>query len=79
MKKKNDDLGSIKVLYGKTKEGKTLIGKPYVDTAKVKLSVDSEVRGPKLRVVKYRPKSGINKVKGHRQRYTNLKVEEIAF
>jgi len=36
-----------------------------------------EVKGPKIRILKYKSKTGYKKRQGHRQRYTRLKVTAI--
>jgi large subunit ribosomal protein L21 len=37
-----------------------------------------EVKGPKVRIFKYRPKTGYRRRKGHRQRYTRIEIADIA-
>jgi large subunit ribosomal protein L21 len=53
------------------------VGAPYVEGAKVLLSVVSHKRAKKIIVFKYRPKKDYRRTKGHRQWYTVLKVEDI--
>ncbi|GAB1821435.1 50S ribosomal protein L21 [Herbidospora cretacea] len=36
-----------------------------------------EVKGPKIRILKYKNKTGYKKRQGHRQRYTQVKVTGI--
>ena len=43
----------------------------------VSAEVLAEVKGPKIRIVKYKNKSGYKKRQGHRQRYTQVKVTKI--
>ena len=57
---------------------KTIIGKPYVDGAKVTATVEGNIKGKKLIVFKYKSKKGFRKKKGHRQPYTKLKITEIS-
>ncbi|MCG6566676.1 50S ribosomal protein L21 [Tessaracoccus sp. ZS01] len=46
-----------------------------------KVSVTAEVlgmtKGPKIRIMKYKNKTGYKKRQGHRQRYTQVKVTDI--
>jgi len=46
-----------------------------------KATVDAEVigqtKGPKIRIVKYKNKTGYKKRQGHRQRYTQVKITGI--
>jgi large subunit ribosomal protein L21 len=53
------------------------IGLPYVSGAVVKTVVQEEIKGDKVIVFKYKPKKDYRRTRGHRQRYTLLKVEEI--
>lgn len=58
-------------------EGKTVVGKPYVDGAKVKAEIIGNGRMDKVLVLRTTPKKAHNKVRGHRQHYTTLKIKEI--
>lgn len=53
------------------------VGAPFVPGAAVRTSVLEQVRGPKVRVFKYKPKMRYRVRQGHRQNYTRLRVEEI--
>ncbi|MEX0788290.1 MAG: 50S ribosomal protein L21 [Anaerolineales bacterium] len=55
------------------------VGKPTVSGATVQAHVLSHVRGPKIRVFKYRPKKRTRKRQGHRQELTRLEIDEIRF
>jgi large subunit ribosomal protein L21 len=56
---------------------KVTVGSPYVQGAAVKVVVQEEIKGDKVVVFKYKPKKDYRRTKGHRQRYTLLKIEEI--
>jgi len=56
---------------------KVSIGCPLVAGAKVKASVLGQVKGPKVVVFRYKPKKRIRVKTGHRQKYTQLKIETI--
>ncbi|WP_028709505.1 50S ribosomal protein L21 [Propionicicella superfundia] len=43
----------------------------------VTAEVLGEVKGPKIKIVKYKNKTGYKKRQGHRQRYTQVKVTGI--
>ncbi len=58
-------------------DGTVQIGTPFVDGAKVKASVIGEVKAPKIIVFRYKAKERIRRKRGHRQRYTHLKIESI--
>jgi large subunit ribosomal protein L21 len=56
----------------------TKVGAPYVAGAKVTASVVvPEAKGKKVMVVKYMPKSRYFKKNGHRQPFTEVKIESI--
>lgn len=43
----------------------------------VTAEVLAETKGPKIRIIKYKNKTGYRKRQGHRQRYTQVKVTGI--
>lgn len=58
-------------------DGKTKIGMPYLDNAKVTAKILGEIKDKKLIVFKYKPKKRYRKKKGHRQKYTMVEILEI--
>jgi large subunit ribosomal protein L21 len=46
-------------------------------SASVTAEVLAETKGPKIRIFKYKNKTGYRKRQGHRQRYTQVKVTGI--
>ncbi|MCC7019413.1 MAG: 50S ribosomal protein L21 [Ardenticatenales bacterium] len=55
----------------------TKVGAPTVAGATVRATVVGEMKGDKILVQKYKPKSRYKIRTGHRQRYTQLKVDAI--
>ena len=53
------------------------VGCPTVAGASVSATVMNECRGKKVIVYKYKRKTGYHKKNGHRQAYTQLKIEKI--
>ncbi|MBQ5426380.1 MAG: 50S ribosomal protein L21 [Pseudobutyrivibrio sp.] len=53
------------------------IGAPTVEGASVEASVVKEGRGKKVIVYKYKRKTGYHKKNGHRQAFTQVKIEKI--
>lgn len=53
------------------------VGTPTVDGAKVEASVVSEGKSKKVIVYKYKPKTGYHKKNGHRQQFTQVKIDSI--
>ena len=58
-------------------EGKLEFGKPVVEGAIVKATVQKQARARKVIVYKYKPKTGYHKKNGHRQCFTELKIDSI--
>ncbi len=59
-------------------DGKTIVGSPYIDGAKVTAQVVKHHRGRKIIVFKYRPKKRYRRKRGHRQWFTKVKVLDIS-
>ena len=57
--------------------GELADGCPTVDGATVTASVVKEGKGKKVIVYKYKRKTGYHKKNGHRQLYTQVKIEKI--
>jgi len=53
------------------------IGAPTVAGAKVIARIDSEIKGPKIDVVHFIRRKGHLTHKGHRQKYTRIRIEKI--
>ena len=53
------------------------IGRPWVEGAKVTVSVLREIKGEKLTIQRFRPRKNYSVKKGHRQKYLRVKVEKI--
>ncbi len=58
-------------------ENGTVVGKPYVEGAKVSATTLKEGRAKKVVVYKYKSKKGYHKKQGHRQYFTKLKIDQI--
>ena len=57
---------------------KTSVGKPTVKDVVVTLKVvDPEVKGEKIRVIRYKSKKRVHKEIGHRQKYSLVEVTSI--
>ena len=53
------------------------IGDPTISGASVKATVMGEGKEKKVIVYRYKPKTGYHKKSGHRQPYTQLKIDQI--
>jgi large subunit ribosomal protein L21 len=58
-------------------EGNVKIGAPTVDGARVSGTIIAQGRGPKLAVFKMKRRKGYRRKYGHRQDYTEIRVDSI--
>jgi large subunit ribosomal protein L21 len=57
---------------------KTTVGTPTVEGVKVVAKVvEGEVKGEKLRVIRYKSKKRVHKEIGHRQKYSEIEITSI--
>ena len=68
------DLDKVLLLV---EDEKVKIGTPTIKGAVVTAKVVDHVKGPKVIIFKYSPKKRIRTKTGHRQQYTQLKIESI--
>lgn len=59
------------------RDGKALIGNPYLQDARVTAIVKKDGKGKKVIVFKKKKRKDYKKTIGHRQLYTQVKIEEI--
>ena len=59
-------------------ESDVIIGDPYLSVVSVKTSVLEEKLGKKVRVARFKKKSRYDKVKGHRQPISVVKIDKIS-
>jgi large subunit ribosomal protein L21 len=55
-----------------------LVGKPYLESVKIKGKILEHLRGKKTIVYKMRPKKKTRKKQGHRQELTRVLIEDIS-
>lgn len=58
-------------------DGNILIGKPYLESVKIKGTILEHLRGKKTIVYKMKPKKKTRKKQGHRQDLTRVLIEDI--
>lgn len=57
---------------------KTEVGTPLVKGVKVSAKVvEAEVKGEKLRIIRYKAKKRVHKETGHRQKYSQIQITSI--
>ncbi len=59
------------------KNNRVEIGAPFVKDAKVVAKILSHGKGKKVIIFKYKPKKRYKKKAGHRQHYTEIKIDSI--
>jgi large subunit ribosomal protein L21 len=59
-------------------DGNVLVGTPVLPNASVSASVLDHVKGDKVIVFKKKRRKGYKVKKGHRQRFTKIRIENIA-
>ena len=59
-------------------DGALLLGRPYLESVKVKGKILEHLRSPKIIVYKMRPKKKTRKKQGHRQELTRVLIEDIS-
>ena len=74
---KEGDTISISDVLLVSSDKETLIGQPTLEKKSVQLLIKSHLKGPKIRVAKFRAKSRYRKVRGHRQHQTQLEITAI--
>ena len=57
--------------------GELVIGSPVVEGATVSATVEGNGRAKKVIVYKYKRKTGYHKKNGHRQAFTQVKIDKI--
>jgi len=66
-----------KVIFYTDEQGDIRIGKPVLDNVKVTGKVAGTASGPKLVVFKYRRRKSMQRKTGHRQKYGQVKIQDI--
>ncbi|PSR01178.1 MAG: 50S ribosomal protein L21 [Bacteroidetes bacterium QS_8_68_28] len=74
-----DDLLTFeRVLLVSDEDGDVTVGTPTVEDASVTARVTEHVKGDKVIVFKKKRRKRYRKKKGHRQQYTQIRVEDLA-
>lgn len=60
-----------------SKDDEIVVGTPYVKGANVKAALLKNGKARKITVFTYKPKKGQKRKKGHRQPYSQVKIETI--
>ncbi len=55
----------------------TIIGQPYIKSAKVEATILNQIKDKKITVFKFKKKTGYKVKQGHRQKLSTIKIEEV--
>jgi large subunit ribosomal protein L21 len=58
-------------------DGATRVGTPLVEGAKAVGTITAQARGPKITIFKMKRRKGYRRKNGHRQAYTEIRVDRI--
>jgi large subunit ribosomal protein L21 len=72
----NQYLQLNKILFYK-KENKIQIGKPFLNNTFILVKILQHFKGPKITILKTKPKKKYTRIKGHRQVYTRIKISNF--
>lgn len=72
-----DEVSIDRVLFVEKDGGEVLAGSPFVANAKVLGIVETETRGPKIRIFKKKRRKTSRNTKGHRATFTRVRVKDI--
>jgi len=75
--KPGEEISIDRVLFLEKDGGEVLAGAPFVANAKVLGVVDSESRGPKIRIFMKKRRKGSRRTHGHRSTFTRVRVTDI--
>ena len=73
-----DEVVFPEVLLVRKSEDEVVVGTPIVAGAEVKGRVQGAVKGEKLIAYKFKRRKGYHRKRGHRQKYTRVKITEIS-
>lgn len=71
-----DFLSLNKILFFR-KENKIQLGKPFLLKSQITAKILQQVKGPKITVLKTKPKKNYTRTRGHRQSYTRIQIDSI--
>ena len=74
---KDGDKVEAKEILLLVEDDKVKIGKPLIDKVKVTMKIVKQFKGDKIRVAKFKAKTGYRRVTGFRPQMTLLEVEKI--
>jgi large subunit ribosomal protein L21 len=71
-----DYISLNKILFFK-KGNKIQLGQPFLGSSQITAKIIEIVKGPKITVLKTKPKKHYTRTRGHRQSYTRIQIETL--
>lgn len=71
-----DVISLNKILFFR-KEDRVQLGKPFLENSQIPATIIQQVKGPKITVLKTKPKKHYTRTRGHRQKYTRIKIDSL--
>lgn len=65
-----------KILFFK-KDNKIQLGHPFLEKSQIIAKIIQQVKGPKITVLKTKPKKNYTRTRGHRQSYTRIQIDSL--
>jgi large subunit ribosomal protein L21 len=75
-KNANDELIIDRILMV-SGDDKVMIGQPYVKNVKITAKVIGDIKGEKVRGIKFGKRKRYERTLGHRQNYSQIKINEL--
>jgi len=75
-KNENDDLIIDKILMV-SGDDKVMIGQPYLKNVTITAKVIGDIKGDKVRGIKFQKRKRHERTLGHRQNYSQIKISEL--
>ena len=76
--KLGDYISLNKILFFR-KDNQIQLGKPFLVNSQIPAKIIQQVKGPKITVLKTKPKKKYTRTRGHRQSYTRIQIESLNF
>ena len=71
-----DVISLNKILFFR-KENQVQLGKPFLENSQIPATIIQQVKGPKITVLKTKPKKNYTRTRGHRQKYTRIQIDSL--
>ncbi len=75
-KNANDELIIDRILMVSA-DDKVMIGQPYLKNVKITAKVIGDIKGEKVRGIKFMKRKRYERTLGHRQNYSQIKINEV--